>query len=182
MQDTFGDIGIADPDAFYGAVNRVTPGYIRTEADEIQYNLHVLLRFDIERALIDGSLPVADLPDAWNTRFAKDFGVEVDKPSNGCLQDVHWSAGLFGYFPTYSLGNVYAGCLHKALRDAVPDLDDHLARGDTAQATTWLHQNLQRHGGLRPPRDTITRACGFEPSEAPLLDYLDAKFGDIYRL
>ncbi len=182
MRATFGDLGIAEADAFYGSVNRVHPGYIRTEADEVQYNLHVMLRFDLERALIDGSLDVTDLPVAWNERFEADFGVKVDKPSNGCLQDVHWSVGLFGYFPTYTLGNVYAGCLFKAMREAQPDLDEALAEGDTSPATGWLRDNLQRHGGLYEPRDTVRRACGFEPDEGPLLDYLEAKFGQIYQL
>ncbi|OZA07283.1 MAG: carboxypeptidase M32, partial [Rhodobacterales bacterium 17-64-5] len=106
MREVFGEFGIADADAFYRAVNRVHPGYIRTESDEVQYNLHVMLRFDLERALIRGTLEVADLEEAWNTRFRADFGVAVDRPSNGMLQDVHWSCGLFGYFPTYTLGNV----------------------------------------------------------------------------
>jgi len=180
MQDEFGDFGIASADAFYGAANRVHPGFIRTEADEIQYNLHVLLRFDLERDLLAGTLAVADLPDAWNSRFLADFGVAVEKPSQGCLQDVHWSVGLFGYFPTYSLGNVYAGCLHQALRDAVPTLDAQLGAGDTAQATGWLRDNLQTHGGLYTPREVVTKACGFEPTEAPLLAYLDAKFSALY--
>ncbi len=163
-------------------MNRVRPGYIRTEADEVQYNLHIMMRFDLERALMAGTLAVADLEDAWNTRFAADFGVAVDKPANGVLQDVHWSVGLFGYFPTYSLGNVYAGCLHQALRAAVPDLDDHLAKGDARPATDWLRDKVQRHGGLYRPAEVIERACGFAPTEAPLLDYLDAKFGAIYGL
>ncbi len=182
MRAAFGDLSITDADAFYASVNRVHPGFIRTEADEVQYNLHVLMRFDLERALISGGLAVADLPTAWNERFEADFGVKVDKPSNGCLQDVHWSVGLFGYFPTYTLGNVYAGCLHKAMREAVPDLDASLAKGDTSPASHWLCDNLQRHGGLYTPRDTIRRACGFEPDEGPLLDYLEAKFGQIYQL
>ena len=131
MKDAFGDFGIADEDAFYACVNSVNNGYIRTEADEVQYNLHVLMRFDLERALMSGDLAVADLEAAWNDRFKADFGYAVDKASNGVLQDVHWSVGLFGYFPTYSLGNVYAGCLHQTLRTAVPDLDDHLAQGNT---------------------------------------------------
>ena len=181
MVDRFGDFGIAGND-FYGTVNRVQTGYIRTEADEVQYNLHVMLRFDLERALIRGDLAVADLEAAWNARFAADFGVAVDKPSNGMLQDVHWSVGLFGYFPTYSLGNVYAGCLHQALRAAVPDLDAQLAAGDLTAATGWLRSNLQTHGGLYAPRDVVTRACGFAPHEGPLLDYLEAKFRHIYRL
>jgi carboxypeptidase Taq len=182
MKAVFGDFGVPDPDAFYGSVNRVQPGYIRTEADEIQYNLHVMLRFDIERAVIAGDLTVADLPGAWNERFETDFGVAVDKPSNGCLQDVHWSVGLFGYFPTYSLGNVYAGCLNAALRNVVPEVDAALAKGDASPATDWLRDTLQRHGGLYEPRDVIARACGAEPSVEPLLSYLEAKFGEIYRL
>ena len=182
MVERFGAFGIADADAFYASVNRVQPGYIRTEADEVHYNLHVMMRFDLERALIRGDLAVADLEAAWNDRFASDFGVKVDRPSNGVLQDVHWSCGLFGYFPTYSLGNVYAGCLNQALRKAVPDLDDHLARGDATPGTAWLRENLQRHGGLYEPRDVVGRACGFAPDEGPLLDYLEAKFRAIYRL
>lgn len=182
MRDKFGDFGVKDEEAFYKVVNRATSGYIRTEADEVHYNLHVMLRFDLERQLISGDLEVADLGEAWNTRFASDFGVPVDKASNGVLQDVHWSCGLFGYFPTYSLGNVYAGCLYQTLREAVPNLDADLARGDTSSATTWLRENLQRHGGLYEPKEVISLACGFAPSEAPLLDYLDRKFEALYDL
>ena len=101
---------------------------------------------------------------------------------NGVLQDVHWSVGLFGYFPTYSLGNVYAGCLHEALRRDVPDLDAQLASGDLTGATGWLRENVQRHGGLYEPRETIARAIGGQPSEEPLMRYLEAKFGDLYGL
>ncbi|WP_439154640.1 carboxypeptidase M32 [Yoonia sp.] len=182
MRDTFGDFGIPNEDAFYATVNRVSDGFIRTEADEVQYNLHVLLRFDLERALIAGDLDVADLEAAWNDRFLADFGYPVNKPSNGVLQDVHWSEGLFGYFPTYTLGNVYAGCLHDALRAAMPGLDDDLARGETVRATGWLRNNLQQHGGLRTPVETIAHATGAAPSEAPLLDYLEDKFSAIYAL
>ncbi|WP_417743674.1 carboxypeptidase M32 [Salipiger sp.] len=182
MSEAYGDLGLDGPEAFYAAVNRVQNGYIRTEADEVQYNLHVLLRFDLERALIAGDLEVDDLEAAWNERFLADFGYEVDKPSDGVLQDVHWSAGLFGYFPTYSLGNVYAGCLHASLRQAVPDLDAQLAQGDLRAATGWLAENVQQYGGLYEPREVITRACGGAPSETALLDYLEAKFGAIYGL
>jgi len=182
MRDQFGNFGIADEDAFYATVNRVSDGFIRTEADEVQYNLHVLLRFDLERALMSGDLAVNDLEAAWNDRFAADFGYAVDTPSNGVLQDVHWSEGLFGYFPTYTLGNVYAGCLDAAMRAVVPDLDDDLARGDTSRATVWLRENLQQFGGLRAPVETISHATGAAPSEGPLLDYLEAKFSGIYGL
>ncbi|SFD73945.1 carboxypeptidase Taq [Sulfitobacter brevis] len=182
MNEAFGDIGVKDADTFYRIVNRVSEGFIRTEADELQYNLHVLMRFDLERALMSGDLAVEDVEAAWNERFAADFGYAVDRPSNGVLQDVHWSVGLFGYFPTYTLGNVYAGCLNEAMRPAIPTLDEDLAKGDTNKATAWLKQAVQTHGGLYEPRDVIARAIGKEPSEEPLLRYLKAKFMDIYKI
>jgi carboxypeptidase Taq len=182
MRDVFGDFGIVDEESFYRAVNRVHDGFIRTEADEVQYNLHVLMRFDLEQALMRSDLTVGDLEAAWNDRFLSDFGFAVDRPSNGCLQDVHWSVGLFGYFPTYTLGNVYAGCLHQAMRAALPDLDVDLARGDTRRATGWLRAAVQVHGGLYQPADLIAGAVEFEPGEGPLLDYLEAKFSGLYGL
>lgn len=182
MKDQFGDFGIANEAAFYACVNNVRNGFIRTEADEVQYNLHIMLRFDLERALMAGDLQVADMEAAWNDRFKSDFGYDVDKPSNGILQDVHWSEGLFGYFPTYSLGNVYAGCLNEALRKAVPNLDAELAQGVTTSATDWLRENLQQYGGLYRPKEVIEKASGQAPSEAPLLAYLKTKFTDIYDL
>ncbi|HBU16674.1 MAG TPA: carboxypeptidase M32 [Gemmobacter sp.] len=182
MIDRFGEFGVDSPEDFARIVNRVQPGFIRTEADEVHYNLHVMMRFDLERALIRGDLAVADLEAAWNDRFLADFGVAVDRPAHGMLQDVHWSVGLFGYFPTYTLGNVYAGCLHQALRRDLPDLDDQLSRGNLAPATGRLREKVQRHGGRYEPRDVIARATGAAPTEAPLLDYLDAKFGALYGL
>ncbi|MCV2870430.1 carboxypeptidase M32 [Defluviimonas sp. WL0002] len=182
MRETFGDFGVHDADTFYRTVNRVQPGFVRTEADEVHYNLHIMMRFDLERQLMSGALAVSDLQEAWNARFHADFGVKVDKPAHGMLQDVHWSVGLFGYFPTYALGNVYAGCLNKALRANVPDLDAALAQGDAAPATDWLRENLQRHGGLYEPAEVVARACGFAPDEGPLLDYLEAKFQALYGL
>lgn len=182
MTAIFGSISVENAREFYSAVNCVRRGYIRTEADEVQYNLHIMLRFDLERALMAGDLQVGDLETAWNDRFEADFGYRVDMPSNGVLQDVHWSVGLFGYFPTYSLGNVYAGCLHQAMCAALPDLDAQLAQGVTETAAGWLRVNLQRHGGLYAPREIIETASGIAPSEGPLLDYLEAKFTDLYNL
>lgn len=179
MVQHFGPLS-ASADDFARVINWVETGYIRTEADEVHYNLHVMLRFDLERQLFGGSLEAADLEEAWNTRFASDFGMTVDKPSNGVLQDVHWSVGLFGYFPTYALGNVYAGCLNAALRRDVPGLDAALEAGDPVPALDWLRENLQRHGGLRTPVETIKHATGGEISELPLLDYLDAKYGALF--
>lgn len=182
MRDAFGDFGVADEDVFYRIVNKVSDGYIRTEADELQYNLHVLLRFDLERALMRGDLQVSELEAAWNDRFSADFGFEVDKPSNGVLQDVHWSVGLFGYFPTYTLGNVYAGCLYDALREEIQTLDADLARGNTSAATGWLRQKVQVHGGFHEPRQLIAQAAGKPVTEAPLLAYLQRKFSQLYSL
>lgn len=175
-------MNLASARAFYAAANRVQSGYIRTEADEVHYNLHIMLRFDLERALVSGDLAPQDLEAAWNDRFKADFGVAVDRPSHGMLQDVHWSVGLFGYFPTYTLGNLYAGCLHQAMRADLPGLDADLAQGDTSAATGWLKERLQRFGSLREPAETIRHACGFEPTEGPLLDYLETKFRRLYGI
>lgn len=180
MRAVFGAIGVTSEREFYRAVNAVRSGYIRTEADELHYNLHVMLRFDLERALIRGELEVADLEGAWNERFAADFGVAVDRPSNGFMQDVHWSVGLMGYFPTYSLGNLFAGCLMAAARRDLPQLDAALAVGDPSPATGWMRERLQRHGALRTPSETIVHATGEAPSAEPLLAYLEAKFTDLY--
>ncbi|ATX66781.1 carboxypeptidase M32 [Roseinatronobacter bogoriensis] len=182
MEQEFGALSVADADGFYAAANRVNTGYIRTEADEVQYNLHIMLRFDLERALIRGALEAGDLEEAWNTRFEADFGYPVDRPANGVLQDVHWSVGLFGYFPTYALGNIYAGCLYQTLRADLPDLDAQLSAGDTSAATGWLNARLQKFGALNGPRQTIANACGFDPDEGPLMDYLEAKFTELYKL
>ncbi len=180
MDSQFDHFAVRSPDDFYGTVNRVQPGFIRTEADEVHYNLHVMMRFDLERQLVAGTLAARDLEAAWNARFAHDFGMQVDVPSHGMLQDVHWSIGLFGYFPTYTLGNVYAGCLHQSLRKQLPDLDQSLAQGSAKPATDWLRDGVHSHGGLYRPADVVERACGFVATEGPLLDYLEAKFGEIY--
>lgn len=178
----FGATGVDMPESLYAAVNAVETGFIRTDADEVHYNLHVMLRFDLERALIGGDLEVADLETAWNERFLADFGIPVPEPRLGVLQDVHWPAGLFGYFPTYTLGNIYAAELHVALREAIPDLDSLLARGDLRPMVRWLGEHVHRRGRLRAPRVLIAEAIGHEPNEAALLDYLERKYGALYTL
>ena len=182
MLKVFGDFGVKDEETFYKLVNRVSDGYIRTEADEMQYNLHVMLRFDIERSLMSGDLSIDDLEAAWNDRFMDDFGYAVDRPSNGVLQDVHWSEGIFGYFPTYSLGNVYSACLFQALEKDIPNLQDDLAKGDLARATGWLKKSLQQHGSAYSANQLMTMACGKSPKVEPLISYITAKFSDIYSL
>ena len=180
MQAAFPGIDIPDPDTLYRLVNAVAPGYIRTDADEIHYNLHILMRTDLERDLIEGRLAVADLEEAWNTRFEADFGLPVDRPSHGVLQDVHWSCGLVGYFPTYTLGNLYAAALFARMRSDIDGLEDKVAAGQMGAAIAWLTEHVHRHGSLATPQQILTRALGGVPDEGPLLAYLDAKFGALY--
>lgn len=182
MQTGLGSAGVADPDALWRLVNAVQPGFIRTEADEVHYNLHILMRFDLERALIAGSLPVRELEAAWNARFLADFGQAVPDARRGVLQDVHWSAGLFGYFPTYTLGNVYAGEIHAALQRDIPDLDARLAAGELGEVVAWLGERIHRRGRMVPPTRLIAEAVGRAPDERALLDYLEAKYSDLHDL
>lgn len=182
MVEAFGDLDLDGPEALYAAVNRVRAGFIRTEADEVHYNLHILLRFELERELIAGTLGVDDLEVAWNERFVRDFGAEVPDVSLGVLQDVHWSVGLFGYFPTYSLGNIYSACLDKAMRKALPDREAMIRSAETAPILDWLRKNIHQEGRLYSAPDLIQRATGEAPSGTPLLDYLEAKFSDLYAL
>jgi carboxypeptidase Taq len=167
-------------DQLHFAVNAVRPSLIRTEADEVTYNLHVLVRFELEGALLTGDLPAADLPGAWNERYAAALGVTPAHDGEGCLQDIHWSAGLFGYFPTYTLGNVYAAQLHAAADRAVGGLDELLARGETAPLLEWLRGNVHRHGRRYTPAELVRRATGSVPDPAPLVAALRGKYGALY--
>lgn len=182
MRAAIGDGGLAGPEAFYAAANRVETGFIRTEADEVHYNLHILLRFELERDLISGALDVSALEEEWNARFARDFGIAPPDPSLGVLQDVHWAAGLFGYFPTYALGNIYAACLDKAMRRDLRGMEDMVRQAETAPILAWLREKIHAKGRLLPAPALIAEATGEEPSAEPLLDYLEAKFGALYDL
>jgi carboxypeptidase Taq len=182
VTEAFGPTGLDGPEALYRAVNRVETGFIRTEADEVHYNLHVMLRFDLERALVDGALAPGDLEAAWNQRFEADFGLPVPDARRGVLQDVHWSVGLFGYFPTYTLGNVYAAELHAGLRRDLPDLDARLASGDIAPVRAWLSPRIHRRGRLLAPRALIAEAVGREPDGATLVAELETKYAALYGL
>lgn len=177
MKQVFGDIGLASPDELFAVVNKVETGFIRTEADEVHYNLHVALRFDLELALFGGDLQVGELESAWNERFEADFGIAVDKPSNGVLQDVHWSFGAFGYFPTYSLGNIYAGEIFKVMGEQIGGMDEMIAKGELGGISNWLQENVHRHGNVYSAADLMERICGKVPDEMALVGYLEGKFG-----
>ena len=179
MKDAFGDLGVSDADGFYRAVNSVKNGYIRTEADELQYNLHIMLRYDLERALIAGDLMVNDLEAAWNDRFLADFGYAVPKASLGMLQDIHWSECLIGYFPTYAIGNIYAACLREAMLKDAPNAIDELAEGRTDTARAWLRENVQQHGRRYKAQEVIEKATGQAASSEPFVRYIREKFAEL---
>lgn len=167
-------------DDFYGAINYVIPSYIRVEADEVTYNLHIMLRFEIERALIKGDIKPADAAGEWNSRFEKYFGIKVDNDANGCLQDVHWSSGAFGYFPTYCLGNVYAAQIFNTVKKEIPDLDQRIERGDLLTLREWLRKNIHQHGLRYRANDLCKKVTGEPLTHKYLVDYMTTKYGEIY--
>ncbi|WP_300163447.1 carboxypeptidase M32 [Solidesulfovibrio sp.] len=180
--DRFAALAGFSPREAYAAVGAIRPGLIRVDADETTYNPHIVLRFELELALVRGDLAVADLPGAWNEKSRDILGVTPPSDAVGCLQDVHWSMGAFGYFPTYSLGNVYAACLFEAARSALPDLDASMAQGDFAPLLAWLRANIHEKGRLLAPRDLVAAATGQAPTAGPLIRHLQAKARAIYGI
>ena len=183
LQELFPEqLGNASVDAFYGAVNRVEPSLIRVEADEVTYNLHIMARFELELALLEGTLEVKDVPEAWNAKYEDYLGLTPPDDALGCLQDVHWSVGLFGYFPTYTLGNLMSVQLFDTARAAHPKLEAELRAGEFSTLLGWLRDNVHRHGAKFPPEVLLERATGSRLDAQPYLDYLRAKFGSLYAL
>ena len=169
------------PDAFHFAINDVRPSLIRVEADEATYNLHIALRFELELALLSGDLTTADLPGAWNERFEALFGLKVPDDARGCLQDIHWSFGGIGYFPTYTLGNLYAAQLMDAAkRDLGSGLDDDFRRGEFGRLKGWLGKHIHQHGQRFRAGEVCRRATGAPLSPKPFVAYLREKFGALY--
>ena len=169
-------------DAFVAAINDVRPSLIRVEADEVTYHLHVMLRFELERALVEGSLDVEDLPEAWAEKSRELLGIAPPDDRDGCLQDVHWSAGGFGYFPTYTLGTLASVQLWEAMARDLGDLDALVREGRFAPLLDWLVQNVHRHGSRYTPQELLERATGGALSAEPYLRYVRAKYGALYRL
>jgi carboxypeptidase Taq len=176
----FGTSLKASPDELYKAVNLVRPGFIRVESDELTYNLHIMLRFDLERAMIAGDLRPRDLPGAWNDRIKSDLGLTVPDDRRGCLQDVHWSAGLVGYFPTYTFGNLYASQFWEAMAADLPRRDAMLARGEFAPILEWLRTNIHAHGRRYPAEELCRNVTGKPLSHDALLRHLATKVQNVY--
>jgi carboxypeptidase Taq len=169
-------------DDLHQAVNAVEPSLIRVGADEVTYNLHILIRFELERALLAGDLGAADLPDAWGAKYRHYLGVVPQNDAEGCLQDGHWAAGMFGYFPTYTLGNVIAAQLFARARQDVGGFDEAFARGDFGGLLGWLREKVYREAGRYSARRLIERATGTPPDHRPLIDGLRSKYGELYGI
>ncbi len=168
------------PEMFWRAVNKAQPSLIRTEADELTYPLHVMVRYEIEKRLIDGTLEAKDVPETWNRLYKEYLGVDVPDDTHGCLQDSHWAGGSLGYFPTYALGSAYGAQMLKNMEHDI-DVWGPVGRGDLSQVTAWLKEKVHRFGGLLEPADVVKNACGtFDPTI--YTDYLTRKYSELYHL
>jgi carboxypeptidase Taq len=175
-----GAMAAIDGDKLFRAVNRIGPTLIRVEADEATYGLHVIIRFELEQELIEGRLAIADLPEAWNARYSEYLGIDVPNDADGVLQDVHWAAGLIGYFPTYALGNLVAGQLWARVHDQIPDLDAQIAAGELAELRGWLREHVHRHGSKFSMSELLERIVGGPIEVGPFVTYLKRKLSDAY--
>ncbi len=183
LQSTFPD-PLADVplETFYAAINRVEPSFVRVEADEVTYDLHIMLRFELELVLLSGELAVRDLPDAWNAGMTGSLGITPPDDAQGVLQDVHWAIGLFGYFPTYALGNLASVQLFEAATRAHPEIPAEIRAGRFGTLLGWLRENVHRHGARFLPDDLLRRATGSALQAGPYLAYLEAKYDELYQL
>ena len=182
LQPRFPALAGVGLEQFYQAINAVRPSLIRIEADEVTYNLHILLRFTLERRLVDGELEVADLPDAWRAEARSLLGITPERDADGVLQDIHWSMFAIGYFPTYTLGNLYGAQFHAAMARAIPDWEEQVRGGRFGQILEWLRQRIHRHGRVYPAAEVCRRVTGAALDPGCFIAYLERKFGELYRL
>jgi carboxypeptidase Taq len=169
-------LGRVSLEQFYRAINKVQPSYIRVEADEVTYNLHIVLRYELERDLIEGKLAVDDIPDAWNAAMVRLLGITPPDASKGCLQDIHWSHGTFGYFPTYTLGNIYAAQIFDAAKRAMPQLEAQIARGELHPLRNWLKDEIHQYGKSLTPNALIQQVTGEAMNAQYMVKYMNTKF------
>lgn len=183
LQQTFPDqLREVSPNRFYAAINRAKPSLIRVEADELTYNLHIMLRFEMEQDLIEGRTQADDLPGIWREKMRDYLGIVPDRDAEGVLQDVHWSFGAFGYFPTYTLGNLYAVQFYEQAKQEITNLEEHIAQGQLLELRRWLEQKIHRWGRTFTPDHLARRVTGKSVSPAPFLRYLEQKYGELYEL
>jgi len=171
-----------DLEAFYRAINKVEPSMIRVEADEVTYNLHIFLRFEIENDMLEGKVQLSDLPQAWNAKMEAYLGIVPANDAEGVLQDVHWSMGTLGYFPTYSLGTLLSVQLYNQALAETPKIPAQIERGEFALLRNWLQERIHVHGKKFTPAELVKRVTGSELSARPFVEYVKAKYGDIYGL
>lgn len=169
-------------DDFYRAINTVTPSFIRVEADELTYNLHIMIRYEIEKGLIAGDFNASDLPTIWNNKMEEYLGIVPDSDSNGVLQDVHWSFGGLGYFPSYTLGNLYAAQILNKIKQDIPEFYQSIASGSFETINNWLHTNIHQYGKLVSPNELIVKVTGEELNAKYLTEYLTTKYSQIYGI
>ncbi len=169
-----------DLETFYRGINKVEPSLIRIEADEATYNLHIMLRLELEMELMEGSLLVKDLPEAWNARMHSYLGITPPDDADGVLQDVHWSSGLIGYFPTYALGNLISAQLWEKMQMDLPGLDDRISQGGFMDILEWLRKNIHSQGAKYEPQELIMKITGSKINSKPYVRYLQNKYNDIY--
>jgi carboxypeptidase Taq len=181
LQEVFPmQLGAVPLEKFYKGINKVEPSLIRVEADEATYNLHIMLRLELEIALMEGSLEVKDLPEAWNARMQDYLGLTPPNDALGVMQDIHWSSGYFGYFSTYALGNLISSQLWERIAADIPDLTDQIRRGEFAALLGWLREKVHRHGRKFEAQEMVQRITGSKIDPAPYLRYLQTKYSDIY--
>ncbi|KAH7059825.1 M32 carboxypeptidase Taq metallopeptidase peptidase [Linnemannia elongata] len=177
------DLQAVDVNQFYLALNRAEPTFIRLDADEVTYSMHIILRYEIEKALIEGDIQVADVPALWNAKMKEYLGLDVTEDRLGCLQDIHWSVGVIGLFPTYTLGAIYAVQIYSRAREDIPDLDEHLAKGNMIVLKEWLNKNVHESGSLHESGDDLIFELTGKPLDSSLyVKYLTEKFTSIYNL
>jgi carboxypeptidase Taq len=167
-------------DPFIHAINMVKPSKIRIEADEVTYSLHIIIRFEIERDLFAEKISVDELPQVWNQKYQDYLGIKILDDSEGVMQDTHWASGLFGYFPSYALGNIYSGQITKAMTKILPEWRSQLKEGNLKSINSWLNQNIHREGNLFEPQDLIRKVTGSNIDSEPYLLYLTEKYGELY--
>ena len=182
LKEAFPSLADVSLDDWHFTINTVEPSLIRVEADEVTYGLHIMLRFELERKMIRGEIAVKDIPAAWNAGMEELLGITPPDDARGCLQDIHWSLGILGYFPTYALGNLYAAQFFDAARLALPNLETQIARGELLPLREWLRENIHRHGKRYRAGELVKVVSGRELSPQPFVDYLQAKFKPLYGL